>query len=134
MVPMDPTRVQVKIFHHTRDPDEVRRFATGDPLREAIVFETVMPHDGVKEILRDISTTLRIAPRFGGPPKREWAIKYRHRHHYRLGVGDVVVVGEQAWAVKDSAPPLVGLRGGTHAVWEPVSLMGSEIVSDDGAA
>lgn len=131
---MGPTRVQVKIFHHTRGPDEVRRFATGDPLRGVIVFEMSML-DGVESVLRDFSTALRIAPKYGGPPKREWAIEYRRRHHLRLEIGDVVVVGEQAWAVRDLPPRPYGysLRG-THAEWELVSLMGSEIVSDDGAA
>lgn len=129
---MTPTTMRVKIFHHLHD-DEVRRFQTGDPLREAIVFDTVM-RDGVESVLHHISTALRIAPKYGCGPKPKWTIEYRQRHgNFRLEIGDVVVVGEQAWAVKGSAPQLVGLRG-THAEWEPVSLMSSEILSDDGAA
>lgn len=126
---MDPT-VRVKILHHTRGTDEKRRFQTGDPLREAIVFEQAMPHDGVKDILRRISTALRIAPRYGcGPPKHQWVIEYRRRHHYRLEVGDVVVVGEQAWALSELPPRPDGysLRN-RHAEWQRVSLFGSEIL------
>lgn len=132
---MDPTMLRVKVFHQTRDDGEKRRFQTGDPLREVLAFDLTTTGSG--SLLRRVWGTLVFGPRWGGT-RTGWLrdyLEYQRRHNRHLRVGDVVVVGEQAWAIRDLVPnPSGQLRFSPLPEWEPVSLMGSEIVSDDGAA
>jgi hypothetical protein len=110
-----------------RDSNFTRPYTPGDRLCEAIVFDFEMP--SVSELaspllLRTIFEQLNIAARCCAPPKADWAIEYRRRGNRSLSVGDVVVIGEQAWAVENYPR---GWRHIGHADWTPVSLMGSRI-------
>jgi len=49
-------------------------------------------------------------------PSAEWAINYRREYHRSLRVGDVVLVGENAWAVEPSGE------------WKRVALQTDEVV------
>lgn len=132
---MAPATLRVKVFHQTRDDGEKRRFQTGDTLREVAAFD--LTTTGSDPLLRRIWGILVFGPRWGGT-KAGWLLdylEYRRRNNRYLRVGDVIVVGEQAWAIRDLVPnPSGQLRFSPLPKWEPVSLMGSEIVSDDGAA
>jgi len=132
---MDPATLRVKVFHNARDDGE-RGFETGDPLREVAAFD--LTPTGSDPLLRRIWGILVFGPRWGGTQPR-WLLdflRYQRRNNRYLRVGDVVVVGEQAWAIRDlvHANPSGQTRFSPLPEWEPVSLMGSEIVSDDGAA
>lgn len=132
---MAPATLRVKVFHQTRDDGEKRRFQTGDTLREVAAFD--LTTTGSDPLLRRIWGILVFGPRWGGT-KAGWLLdylEYGRRNNRYLRVGDVIVVGEQAWAIRDLVPnPSGQLRFSPLPKWEPVSLMGSEIVSDDGAA
>lgn len=132
---MTPAGLRVKVFHHTRDDGEERRFQTGDPVGEVVAFDLEMTDS--RSPLERVWYKLVFNPRWGGTTTG-WLLdylEYRRRNNRHLRVGDVVVVGEQAWAIRDLVPnPSGQLRFSPLPKWEPVSLMGSEIVSDDGAA
>lgn len=129
---MDPATLRVKVFHQTRDDGEERRFQTGDPLREVVAFDLAMVENtkihGTP--LERVWFALVFAPRFGAPA-RGWVLEYRRRGNRQLRVGDVVVVGEQAWAIRDlvHANPSGQTRFSPLPKWEPVSLMGSKILT-----
>jgi hypothetical protein len=52
-------------------------------------------------------------------PDAAWAVDYRNRGHRSLSVGDVVVVGEQAWACEPAG-------------WKPVAVEASQVWYDVG--
>lgn len=63
-------------------------------LLQAAKFELSPPACGqIKRILDIIYEQLNI-----DEPRADWAIAYRANRHRSLSVGDVVVIGEQAWA------------------------------------
>jgi hypothetical protein len=134
---MDPTMVRVKVFHQTRDDRDERRFQTGDPLREVVAFDLEMTENRRIPLPDRVWWKLVFNPRWGGT-KTGWLLdylEYQRRNKRHLRVGDVVVVGEQAWAIRDLVPnPSGQARFSPLPKWEPGSLMASEIVSDDGAA
>lgn len=87
-----------------------------DSLYQAISFDSPPPACGSMRRLLDIVwEQLNI-----DQPQAEWAIEYRRRRNRSLSVGDVIVLGEQAWAV-DS----VGFT--------PVSVAASQVWYDLGA-
>lgn len=49
-------------------------------------------------------------------PTVDWSVRYRADRHRSLSVGDVVVLGETAWAVASCG-------------WNPVSLTAEQIIS-----
>jgi hypothetical protein len=54
-------------------------------------------------------------------PSAEWAINYRREYHRSLRDGDVVVIGETAWALEPSGDE-----------WTRVALQADEVVVVDG--
>jgi hypothetical protein len=127
---MTPTTVRVKVFHQTRDDGEKRRFQTGDTLREVVAFD--LTTTGREPLLRRIWGELVFGPRWGGT-RKGWLqdfLDYQRNNNRYLRVGDVIVVGEQAWAIKDLVHSSSGqTRFSPVPEWEPVSLMGSEILT-----
>jgi hypothetical protein len=90
-------------------------YSAGDRLVQALVFESGFPACGsVDRLLNIVFEQLNI-----DEPRADWAIRYRVERNRSLSVGDVVVVGEQAWAV-DS----VG--------WTPVSVEAGQVWYDVG--
>jgi hypothetical protein len=51
-------------------------------------------------------------------PRAEWAVQYRTQYNRSLSVGDVVVVGETAWAVEPFG-------------WRPVTVQASQFVDSN---
>lgn len=91
------------------------KYHAGDHLLQALVFECGFPACGSVDRLLDIVyEQLNI-----DEPKADWAIDYRARRNRSLSVGDVVVVGEQAWAV-------------TSWGFTPVSVMAQQVWYDLG--
>lgn len=81
-----------------------------DSLYQAISFDSPPPSCGsMKRLLDIIWEQLNI-----DVPQTNWAIEYRRRRNRSLSVGDVVVLGEQAWACES-----VG--------WRPVSVALSQV-------
>jgi hypothetical protein len=54
-------------------------------------------------------------------PVQPWAIEYRRKRHRSLSVGDVVIVGETAWAVEPLGFKQVTVRG--DQVWFDMGLI-----------
>lgn len=118
------TTLRVKVFHQTRGDGEERRFQTGDPLREVVAFDLEMVEG--RTPLERVWWKLVFNPRWGGT-KESWLLDYL-RNNRHLRIGDVVVVGEQAWGIRDLVPnPSGQLRFSPLPKWEPVSLIGCEI-------
>jgi hypothetical protein len=70
-------------------------YSQRDRLYEALVFESGLPACGdVHRLLEIVFEQLNI-----DEPKALWATEYRNHRNRSLSVGDVVVVGEQAWGV-----------------------------------
>lgn len=64
-------------------------------LLQVAKFEIPLPACGdINRLLEIIFHQLNI-----DEPQVDWAVAYRANHHRSLSVGDVVVIGEQAWAV-----------------------------------
>jgi hypothetical protein len=82
-------KVTVKVLlNQTRAP-----YANTDRLYPAIVFDTGFPASGgIDRLLHIIRCQLDI-----GEPQADWAIKYHAEGNRSLSVGDVIVVGEQAF-------------------------------------
>jgi hypothetical protein len=69
-----------------------------DILCQALSFDSPPPACGsMKRLLDIIYAQLNM-----DEPQAEWAIEYRRRRNRSLSVGDVVVLGEQAWAVDNT--------------------------------
>ena len=70
--------------------------ATTAQLREATRFQVNAPSTSVElnHVLSSVFEQLNI-----DAPTTSWARSYREQRHRSLSVGDVVVVGETAWAV-----------------------------------
>lgn len=77
------------------------KFADSPRLRLALVFDWVCPVPlSAQNILETVFEQLNI----GGDlvPAEPWTEQYRHEHNRSLSVGDVVVVGETAWACEST--------------------------------
>jgi hypothetical protein len=132
-------QVRVKILLHDHDPrdHDPRPFQTGDRLREVIAFDHELDR-GVEGLLRGISSVLHGAIHAPCVPSQSWfSSVWRSRSRQDgqfttrcLTPGDMVIVGETAFRVHD-AP--CRPRQLSHIVWQPVSLLGTEIVSDGAA-
>ncbi len=76
-----------------------RGFNRDEPARLAVAAGFSLPVDGpatedaTKAALETVFEQLNI-----GDPTQPWAIKYRLAGHRSLSVGDVVALGESAWA------------------------------------
>jgi hypothetical protein len=89
----DTGKVTIKVYHNLTS--RFMPYTIGDKLYEAIVFESGLPACGSMErLLEIIWHQLNI-----DEPHALWAIEYRRRRNRSLSVGDVVAIGEQAWAV-----------------------------------
>jgi hypothetical protein len=99
---MSDDKVTVKVLHGFPWPDffvRVLKFECALPRSVAPLLQTVWAQLNLDEPA--IAQTI--------PVLAEWAIEYRKRHNRSLKVGDVVVIGEQAFALDR--------RG-----WRPVTL------------
>ena len=94
--------------------NQVSRFmpySAGDALVQALAFETGFPACGsVERLLNIVFEQLNI-----DEPQADWAVRYRAERNRSLSVGDVVVVGEQAWAVERWGFTPVSVAA--HQVW-----------------
>jgi hypothetical protein len=88
-------------------------YEPGDMLHEAISFTTGYPACGhIDRLLRIILEQLNI-----DEPHADWAKEYRNGRSRSLSVGDVVIVGEQAFAVEPDG-------------WKPVRVEAFQIWHD----
>ena len=116
--------VKVKILHNITWQSKRTPFAPyvpRDRLLQVLSFECPLPACGhIKMLLRIIFDQLNNYGEPDGPPGQTlWAMRYRQAGHRSLSVGDVVVIGESAWAVD-----LVG--------WLPVTVQSEQIWFDVG--
>jgi hypothetical protein len=84
-------------------------------------FEIAFP-GSVEPLLKNIWMQLNDEPAIAltlEEPLTEWAIKYRDRHYRSLRLGDVVVIGEQAFEL--------GRKG-----WSPVTLTADQVRCEHG--
>jgi hypothetical protein len=108
--------VTVKILHRTglHDPTAERvsfwaNWEPGDQLVQVARFQIGFPACGVVEHLLRIIVHQLDAER----PMSEWASEYRRRHRGLL-TGDVVIVGEQAFAYE-------------RCTWRPITLTADQV-------
>ncbi|GAB4973145.1 hypothetical protein MAHJHV61_39770 [Mycobacterium avium subsp. hominissuis] len=97
-------------------PDHFFGYKDGHLLTKAASFDfddgvLSQSADGVASALHTIFRELNI-----DDPTAWWAVRYREDRHRSLSVGDVVVLGETAWAVAS-----VG--------WEQVILKAEQIIA-----
>lgn len=94
-------------------------YSSNDQLMQALMFETRPPACG------HIAMLLRIVfEQCNHPaPRADWARQYRTDGNRSLSVGDVIVIGEQAYAIGETR-------------FEPVSIEASQVWHDalDGIA
>jgi hypothetical protein len=106
---MEPLTVKVLLNHSRSGP-----YTDTDRLREASSFQIDLAEWGsVERLLSIVLEQLTIAE-----PSEEWACRYRQGYNRSFRVGDVVMIGECAWA-------LDGLSGD----WRPVSVEASQMVA-----
>lgn len=106
------SKATIKVYHN--DTNRFSPYQAGDMLVEAMVFESPLPACGSIERLLDIVwDQLNI-----DAPTASWAVEYRQRRNRSLSVGDVVSVGEQAWAVGVVGWTLVSIE--SSQVWSIV--------------
>ena len=108
----DKNVVTIKVLHN--NTSRFGPYTVGDSLSEAITFESALPACGdIHRLLEIVFHQLNI-----DEPKALWAIEYRRRRNRSLSVGDVVTVGEQAWAVDSVGWTSVSIEA--HQVWRYV--------------
>jgi len=106
------TKVPVKVFLNLTESFRPYRHDNEPWLLKAAEFESPFPACGhVEKLLEIIFFQLSI-----DAPTADWAIEWQTNNHRSLSVGDIVAVGEQAWAVEP-----VG--------WKPVSVDSSRCVA-----
>jgi hypothetical protein len=110
------SEVQVKVLLNMSS--FLMPYRADDQLLQALSFTTGFPACGhVEMLLRIVFEQLNI-PR----PRAEWAIQYRMVDQHRsMSVGDVIVVGEQAFAVEPTG-------------WLPITITADQIWVTDIAA
>jgi hypothetical protein len=82
----------------------------GDSLEQALSFESGLPACGNMSRLLEI-----VFEQLNMEPRTDWAIDYRANGHRSLSVGDVVVIGEQAYACDRAGWTAVSVRA--DQVW-----------------
>lgn len=112
-------QVTVKVLLKVEGWFTATPYEPDDALYEVLTFTTDFPGH-VKMLLRRVFEQLNMPE-----PEADWAKEYRrHRHHRSLSVGDVVVVGESAFAVEPVGWKLV--RVDAHLIWhdgQPMYLL-----------
>lgn len=116
-------RVTVRVWLKVEGWFAVNPYEAGDVVYEVLRFETEFC--GHELLLRTVVEQLNISE-----PQADWAIQYRRQRHNRsLSVGDVVVVGEQAFAVEPVGWRTVHIDA--HLIWHDGEAM--YLVPDDEA-
>jgi len=106
---MELLTVQVMLKHNGQHGAP---YTDTDPLRVAKSFQIdLAAWGGVEEVLSIVLDHLTT-----DDPSAGFAIRYRRLYNRSLRVGDVVAVGEQAWALEPSGD------------WRPVSVQASQLV------
>jgi len=83
----------VIIMHNKTQEEHIEEYVEGDELVEVARFNAGTPACGnMTRLLAIIYEQLNI-----DNPTADWAQEYR-RHNRALNTGDVVIIGEQAWA------------------------------------
>ena len=115
-------RVTVKVYHNVES--RFMPYTAGDKLVETIVFQSPLPACGsMQRLLEIVWHQLNV-----DEPKAQWAIEYRRRRNRSLSVGDVVAIGEQAWAVGPTSWDAISVVAGQ--VWHVVGdLDGDEVLA-----
>jgi hypothetical protein len=104
----DLTVVQIMLRHSGGS----HPYTDTDRLRVAESFRVdLAAWGGVEEVLSIVQDHLTTED-----PSAEFAIRYRRLYNRSLAVGDVVAVGETAWALEPSGE------------WRPVSVQASQLV------
>jgi hypothetical protein len=98
-------------------------YQPGHKLLQAITFEETLGSDPVWMLLHTIWRRLT-TDHYN--PRPDWAVKYHRQRHRWLWVGDVVVVGEAAFAVDRISKKGPVPRYPT-AIWEPVHIAAQQI-------
>jgi hypothetical protein len=98
-------------------------YQSGHNLLQAITFEATLGSDSVWMLLHKIWRRLTTDDY---NPRPDWQVKYRRQRHRSLWVGDVVVVGEQAFAV-DRISKVGPVPRYPTAIWEPVHIAAQQI-------
>lgn len=109
--------VTVKVLHRFRTANVPfwSEFAHSDLFVQVLKFDCGFPKCGrVEMLLAIVWDQLNI-----DNPAADWAQKYRKEHHRSLSVGDVVVIGEQAFCCD-------------RAGWSPVTLTEAQVWHDVG--
>jgi hypothetical protein len=109
-------QVTVKIMHRVRTSGIPfwSDFDPADGFVQAYSFTTGFPQCGhVEMLVRIVFMELNI-----DEPHAPWAVEYRARRNRSLSAGDVVVVGEQAFACN-------------RVGWQPVRLAGEQVLAID---
>jgi hypothetical protein len=88
----------------------------------AITFEETLGNVGIllHKIWRRLTTD-------DYKPRPDWQVEYRRQRHRSLWVGDVVVVGEGAFAVDRIAKMHGPVPRYPTAIWEPVHISAQQI-------
>ena len=90
-------KVTVKVLLKPEGFGACTPYKPGDMLRKALVFTTGFPARAhVETLLRSVFEQLN-----NDDPQADWAKEYRSEHNRSLSVGDVVIVGERAFAVDE---------------------------------
>jgi hypothetical protein len=99
--------------------DNSTQYKPGHNLLHAITFESPLGHVGIllHKIWRRLTTD---------EPDTDWAKQYRRERHRRMWVGDVVVVGEAAFAV-DRISKKGPVPRYPSPIWEPVHVEAQQI-------
>jgi hypothetical protein len=111
--------VTVKILHRFKCAEGgmpfFSEFSSGDQFAQVLRFTCGFPQcRHVEMLLKIIWEQLNI-----DEPRAEWALDYRARRNRSLSVGDVVVVGEQAFACD-------------RVGWSPIRLDARQVFYDLG--
>jgi len=111
----EPEGVTVKVLLNLQS--RFLPYTEGDRLFHALEFVSPLPNCGHMEMLLMIVFEQLNIPE----PTADWAIEYRAKRNRSLSVGDVVVIGEQAWACEPRD-------------WKSVSVNANQVWYDLGRA